>query len=248
MLHPRFLAWAVPAAVAAALLLATGPAEAGGGGHGGGGHGGGGHGGGGHGGGGHGGGGHGGSFHGGAVHGGSFHGAAVHHGGFNHGHGGVFIGVGGWGGYPYYGGYGYGGYPYYGGYGYGGYAADYYPAAGSSYYGMPPAGVGSYPPVADTGPSPDDQTAHVAVKVPANAEVWFGQGKTRQTGALRQFVSPALTPGEEYTYEIKARWMEGDQEVVQTRQVDVAAGSWKTVDFTRPAAEPLEPPKPKIKP
>jgi len=88
-------------------------------------------------------------------------------------------------------------------------------------------------------------TAHIAVKVPADAEVWFGSGKTQLTGALREFVSPSLTPGKEYSYEIKARWIEGGQEVVQTRRVDVGAGAWKAVDFTRPAPEGVEPPKAK---
>jgi uncharacterized protein (TIGR03000 family) len=231
MSHTRFLPLAAPLLAAAALLFAAGAADAGGGGHGGGGHGGGGHGGG------HGGGGHAGGFHGGAV-----------HGGFNHHHGtGVFIGVGGFG----YGGYGYGGYGYgrgYGYYPYADYGADYYAAPyvapAAPYYAMPPAVD-----YADRGLAPDsssaDPTAHVRVRVPAGAEVWFGQGKTQQTGAVREFVSPALTPGKEYTYDIKARWTEGGQEVVRTQRLDVAAGAWKTVDFTRPPAEQLEAPKPK---
>ena len=95
------------------------------------------------------------------------------------------------------------------------------------------------------GPASQDVTAHVMVKVPADAEVWFGQGKTQQSGTMREFVSPALTPGQDFTYDIKARWTEGGQEVVQTRHVDVSAGAWKTVDFTKPAPEVLDAPKPK---
>jgi uncharacterized protein (TIGR03000 family) len=240
MLHPRFLTFAVPAVAAAALLYAAGTTSAGGGGHGGGG--------GGHGGGGHAGGGavhvSGGAVH---VHGGAVHVNGVNHGGFNRGFVGVGIGFG----FPYGYGYGYGGYP---GYGYGGYDADYYPPT----YGAPdpsmyyaPAGGGG-PSVYNVGDSsagggsrPQDLTAHILVKIPADAEVWFGQGKTQQSGAQREFVSPALSPGKDYTYDIKARWMEGGQEVVQTRRVDVTAGAWKVADFTKPAPEAVEPPKPK---
>jgi uncharacterized protein (TIGR03000 family) len=75
------------------------------------------------------------------------------------------------------------------------------------------------------------------VKVPADAEVWFGSGKTRQTGELREFVSPELEPGRDYTYEVKARWTENGKEVVRTRTFDVSAGAWLVVDFTRPAPE-----------
>ena len=110
------------------------------------------------------------------------------------------------------------------------------------YVSPPPAAAPGYPVVGD---APPDNTAHVSVRIPADAEVWFGQGKTQQTGAVREFVSPPLTPGKEYTYDIKARWMVGGKEVVQTRQVDVAAGTFKAVDFTKPAAEGVEPPKAK---
>jgi uncharacterized protein (TIGR03000 family) len=168
--------------------------------------------------------------------GGGYHGGGYHGGYRGYGYGfGVSIYLG-------------GGYPY--GY-YGGYPADYYVAPATPLYVTPPPAVQgpiSFS-VGDPGagglPQQQDLTAHVAVKLQADAEVWFGQEKTRQTGATREFVSPALTPGKEFTYEIKARWMEGGKEVVHTRQVDVSAGSWKIVDFTRPTPEVLDAPKPK---
>jgi uncharacterized protein (TIGR03000 family) len=79
----------------------------------------------------------------------------------------------------------------------------------------------------------------------AGAEVWFGPGKTRQAGETREFVSPELAPGREYTYEVKARWVEGGKDVVQTREIAVSGGTCLTVDFTRPAPEQVEAPKPK---
>jgi len=214
---PRFLTLAVPAVAAVAFLFAPGAAEAGGRGGGGG-------------------------YHGGygGYRGGYYGGYRGY--GYGYGYGvGIYLG-----GFPYDYGY-YGGYP---GYAVDPYAAPYVTPVTPLYATPPPAVPGPIPlSVGDPGagglPQPQDLTAHVAVKVQADAEVWFGEGKTRQTGALREFVSPALTPGKEFTYEVKARWMEGGKEVVQTRQIDVSAGSWKTVDFTRPASEVLDTPKPK---
>jgi uncharacterized protein (TIGR03000 family) len=261
MSHPQFFPLAAPAVAAAALLFAGG-AEAApphGGGHAGGGpaavtHGGAVHVGAVHAGAVHVGAVHAGAVHGAAIHGGNFHGGNFHGGNFHHGGFGIGVGIGL--GYPY--GLGYGGY--YGGYyaPVGGYAADYYPpsyysAPDVSYYVTPqapqaPAGPAVYnlaEPGAGAPAAPQDPVAHVTVKVPADADVWFGQGKTQQTGTQREFVSPPLTPGKDFSYEVKARWMEDGKEVVQTRQVEVSAGAWKVIDFTKPVPEQLEPPKPK---
>jgi uncharacterized protein (TIGR03000 family) len=195
------------------------------------------------------------TFHGNTFHGNTFHAATFHGNTFNHHHGGfgvgVFVG-------PYYG-YGYRyGYPYGGGYySYGG---GYYPSYTANYYAAPyVAPAADYYTAPLYGPAPDygvpadpgaggqpppDLTAHVEVRAPADAEIWFGDGKTRQTGTVRSFVSPSLTPGKDYTYEVRARWTEGGKEVVQTRRIDVAAGAWKSVDFTKPAAEAVDSPKP----
>jgi uncharacterized protein (TIGR03000 family) len=176
----------------------------------------------------------------------------IHKGGFNRGFGsGVFLGVGL--GAPF--GYGYGGYggygvPYDSGYNapdYG-YAPDY--SAAAPYYaapqGSPTPSVYNVPDGSAGGAAAtQDPIAHIMVKVPTDAEVWFGQSKTSQTGAQREFVSPALTAGQNYTYDIKARWTEGGKEVVQTRQIEISSGTWKTVDFTRAAPEQLDAPKPK---
>jgi uncharacterized protein (TIGR03000 family) len=107
----------------------------------------------------------------------------------------------------------------------------------------PPSFLGGGPSTGSDG-GPSDQAAHLVVRVPADAEVWFGTGKTTQTGATREFVSPPLSPGQEYTYEVRARWTESAKEMDQVRQVDVAAGSLRFLDFTRPAPEVVLPPKP----
>jgi uncharacterized protein (TIGR03000 family) len=89
-----------------------------------------------------------------------------------------------------------------------------------------------------------DTRVNVTVRVPIDAEVWFGGQKTRQTGALRHFVSPPLTPGQEYRYEVRAGWTEAGKEVVQARLIAVHPGSRQFVDFTQPEAEAIASPKP----
>jgi uncharacterized protein (TIGR03000 family) len=200
---------------------------------------------------------HGGSFHGPAFHGGNFHGSAFH-GGAWHGNGwGGWHGNRGWGWrYPY-GGVGLGlglGYPWYAGYAY---SPSYYYDTTPSYddvspgiydygpdYTMPPVSTVT-PPAYDSGaysqqppaaPVADNQ-ARVRVIVPAEARVWFGATLMPESGTVRDFVSPPLTPGEPYTYQIRAQWIDNGREVTETRNVAVTANAAVTVDFTRPATE-----------
>jgi uncharacterized protein (TIGR03000 family) len=199
---------------------------------------------------------HGGFNHGGIQHGGFNHGG-VHHDGFNHGRGwwnpGYYGYYGAW---PYY----YGAYPYsYDTYNYGSaspaYDSSYYGAYGDvtpsypdGYTGVtPPAGSyqSFYPPPTvgtDTAPVRPDNSAHVTVSVPADAEIWFQGTKMTSTGAVREYQSPPLTPGSQYTYEIRARWSQNGHEVTQTEQVEVAAGSHVNVQFpVQPAKAPAAP-------
>jgi uncharacterized protein (TIGR03000 family) len=235
MFRRLFTRAAVPAVVAA-VLLAAGAAWARP-----------------HGGGGHGGGGHGGGFHGGGFHGGGFHGG-FHRGGFHPGgfHGGFHHGLnhfnhfrhfdhfrhfgrgwGGWG-WPYYGlgGYGYG-YPDYGStYGTApGYVdyGSYYPPVDSTGY-VAPADYGVAAPAYGAAPAPDNE-ARITLNVPVDAEVWFDGVKTRQAGPTREFVSPPLTPGQSYTYRVRARWTENGRPVEQERDIRVRANQQTVETF-----------------
>jgi len=114
-----------------------------------------------------------------------------------------------------------------------GYSSYYYP------YSVPSAYVPAYSPGYVT-PTATASPAYIDVRVPSpDAEIWFGGIPTTQTGTLRSFLSPPLTPGVNYTYEIRARWTQGDSMLEQTRVIQVQAGQHLTVDFTR---EPLPPP------
>jgi len=105
-----------------------------------------------------------------------------------------------------------------------GYSAPSYVVPAAPYYESMPAA-----PLTDA----SDLTAHVSVRAPADAEIWFGETKTRQTGTVREFESPELMSDQKYTYEVRARWTENGKEVSQTRHIEVSAGARKNVDFTK---------------
>ena len=160
--------------------------------------------------------------------------------------------------YPYYGyspysypyGYGYPPYPY--GYdpydsGYAAYSSSssddssWYPGLSEAYSpGVSADGFTSVSPLSggSQGLTPSgqpDTTAHVTVRVPAGADVWINGSKTYSAGPVREFQSPSLTRGQQYTYEFRARWKDDDgREVTQTQQVAVTAGGHARVEFPVP--------------
>lgn len=136
-------------------------------------------------------------------------------------------------------------------YRYGTYRDGYYPYGRSSwYYGpeyrysspgyviydSPPAYV-----VEDTrrrsfyeGPNGTDSRAQLRIRLPdANAKVWINDTLTRQEGAERTFISPILQPGD-YTYNVKASWMENGSEIVREKQAQVRPGQETLVSFMDP--------------
>jgi len=155
--------------------------------------------------------------------------------------------------------YGYGYRPYsYGGY-YGGYSYSPYSYSQSGYYSpsynysAPAYSTSGYTVVPQTsnGISPasystsesSQNVAHLNVMLPAaDAEVWLGNSQTTQQGMQRLFQSPALEPGKDYTYTVKARWTSDGKAVEQTRDVNVRAGQTSNVDFRGPKAELIPPP------
>jgi len=157
---------------------------------------------------------------------------------FNHHHFGrnnfFFIGGGLFGWWPWSWGYPYNDYGFgygYGGYGYGG----FYPSPYYDYGAYSLAPTYSYGPTfgAPSIAAPNTEMgAQLDVLVPdPNATVWFDGQQTASQGMTRYFDSPALPPGREFTYTVKAAWTERGQSVVQERVVTVRAGSRVVVDF-----------------
>ncbi len=150
----------------------------------------------------------------------------------------------GWGyGYPSYGYYdsGYG--PNYGSnnyYGFGVPAYSAYPSDQQPYGTVVQPGMGAYSSAyggfnegqgASAAATQNENACQIGLRVPADAQVWFNGQAMRQTGSQREFVSPPLQPGQEYTYTIRARWMQNGQPVDQTRNLQVAASERHTVNF-----------------
>jgi uncharacterized protein (TIGR03000 family) len=80
-----------------------------------------------------------------------------------------------------------------------------------------------------------DSTAHVSLRVPAGAEVWFDGNRTKQTGTQREFVSPPLPAGRTYVYEVRVRWDRDGKPVEETRRVRVWANARVNLDLTSAA-------------
>jgi uncharacterized protein (TIGR03000 family) len=108
------------------------------------------------------------------------------------------------------------------------YAVPYYVPSVSWSSAYTPSSADS---TTDADVAPGSAPAHITVKVPANAEVWFDGEKTTSTGTVREFNTPPLKPGVQFTYDIQARWEDNGRPVTQSQRVTVSAGSDITVTF-----------------
>jgi uncharacterized protein (TIGR03000 family) len=133
--------------------------------------------------------------------------------------------------------------PWYGwGYGNPGYyySGDYYPRYEAGVYVTPdfsPAPQGYQSNYFDDATFDATSTSFV-VRVPdPNAEIWFENRRTQQRGTLRQYTSGNLDPNHEYTFHIRARWIDNGQQVEQSRDVNARAGQQINVDFSVPIRE-----------
>jgi uncharacterized protein (TIGR03000 family) len=93
----------------------------------------------------------------------------------------------------------------------------------------PSAGAEAPPPT-----PPEEGTAKVTVIVPADAAVYFDGSPTTETGTDRQFTTPPLEKGSNYTYQIRATWNANGETVSRTKKVEVRAGADVRVDLTNP--------------
>jgi uncharacterized protein (TIGR03000 family) len=80
----------------------------------------------------------------------------------------------------------------------------------------------------------ESKEALLTVTIPASAELLVDGVKTKQTGEVRRFQSPALPVGKRFVYKLKATWKDdAGKEVVREKTVRVMAGQETTVDFTK---------------
>jgi uncharacterized protein (TIGR03000 family) len=110
---------------------------------------------------------------------------------------------------------------------------------------LPPRTV-TITPTVRAAPEPEpaatpETTARVNVLVPTDATLFIQGTRMNQTGSYREFVSPPLVPGEDYTYNVRAVWNENGQEVRRDQVVRVRPGERFEVDMTRLPAPREEP-------
>ncbi len=108
------------------------------------------------------------------------------------------------------------------------YSTPIYPLRSPDYHVIYPVS----PPLSEVA----DNTAHVEVLAPADAQIWFDGHATTQTGTERSYTSPALEPHQAYVYDVRAHWEANGKSVDQTRQVTVHAGDSVVVDFHQAVA------------
>jgi len=140
----------------------------------------------------------------------------------------------------------------YGSYGYGSGSGCHGGCHGSSYGSGCHGSSGYYgAPTGDAGYNYGSlgNAALINVKVAANATLTFDDEPTQQTGEFRQFMTPALEPGKNFSYTVHAKWQDGGRDMDQSRKVSVRAGQQTQVDFnTAQAQDPKASPEPAPQP
>jgi uncharacterized protein (TIGR03000 family) len=117
----------------------------------------------------------------------------------------------------------------------------YYPGQGPSHYpwldgpGVPFDRRKLGGPLSPTLPAPAAEQpppgcALILVTIPAEAELWFGDATTSQTGSYRRFTTPPLPEGPS-SYTLCVRWRIRDVELQRVEEVEVRPGSTVTVNF-----------------
>ena len=78
----------------------------------------------------------------------------------------------------------------------------------------------------------DANSAELVAHLPEEAVIWVeGQQMPRKETMLRDFVSPPLTPGVNYVYDVRVSWAEEDRRVERALKVRVQAGDILCLDL-----------------
>jgi carbonic anhydrase len=80
----------------------------------------------------------------------------------------------------------------------------------------------------------ETKSSKIRVLLPAaDAKVSFNGVATTKTGTERLFASPALEPGKDYSYAVKATWNDNGKEVSLEKRVAIKGGEEVVVDFRK---------------
>ncbi len=88
---------------------------------------------------------------------------------------------------------------------------------------------------ATNAPKGADLPARLRIAVPSErADVWIQEEKSEQTKRVQEYVSPPLTPGKQYFYEVRAKWTDSaGKQVERTKSFPIVPGQPVFLDFTR---------------
>jgi uncharacterized protein (TIGR03000 family) len=79
---------------------------------------------------------------------------------------------------------------------------------------------------------PNMDRAVITVKMPPGATLYVDDQKTNSTALVRQFTTPPLPSGQEYSYVMKAETIRDGRPEYVMQKVSFKAGDQLTVDFT----------------
>jgi len=112
-------------------------------------------------------------------------------------------------------------------------------ALGTGYSGLNPAAYQALIAAAGAKAPADRRRAYIEVRVPDDAEVFFDNTATKQTGANRSFMTPPLEKGT-YSFEVSVRWMADGKAHKETRNIRLTPGQTVNVDFRVPEKAPTQ--------
>jgi uncharacterized protein (TIGR03000 family) len=81
------------------------------------------------------------------------------------------------------------------------------------------------------------QPARIVVRLPAAASLWIGGDPTRSKSSRREFVTPPLSAGRTYRYDLRAELTEGGSRRTVRTSVAVRAGQRSSVEIRFPAGQ-----------
>lgn len=82
--------------------------------------------------------------------------------------------------------------------------------------------------------APDSRSAEITLNVPLDALIFIDGRRTYNSGMTRRFVTPPLTPGHTYFYEVKVTWIDGSRAREITRHVSFRAGERIVLNYSQP--------------
>jgi len=81
-------------------------------------------------------------------------------------------------------------------------------------------------------PGTSNSRGAVIVRLPVDARLYAGDRQLSMTGTERQFVTPPLPSGQEYTYRFRAEYDRDGETITVTKRIVVRSGATASIEFT----------------